>query len=60
MAYEDFLIEVVRFLVQHPTEIIVVQVSHWSTGLVPLTSATASSGALAPCCQLVLVIRPRF
>lgn len=28
MAYEEFLSEVVRFLVEHPTEIIVVQVSH--------------------------------
>lgn len=27
MAYEDFLNEIVRFLVEHPTEIIVVQVS---------------------------------
>lgn len=31
MAYEDFLNEVVRFLIEHPTEIIVVQVSPFET-----------------------------
>jgi hypothetical protein len=39
MAYEEFLNEVVRFLVEHPTEIIVVQVSH-SNGLIIPMSAT--------------------